>query len=103
MKRIFATLLALTLALSLTACGSKSDSSDNSAPADAETPAETPEESTGSWAPDGPVTMIVSYKAERHGPDRPYSGPVCREVRRSDHRHRQRGRWFRLHRLVQAG
>lgn len=60
MKRIFATLLALTLALSLTACGSKSDSG-NSAPA--ETPAETPAESTGSWAPDGPVTMIVSYKA----------------------------------------
>lgn len=60
MKRIFATLLALTLALSLTACGSKSDSG-SSAPA--ETPAETPAESTGSWAPDGPVTMIVSYKA----------------------------------------
>lgn len=33
MKRIFATLLALTLVLSLTACGSKSDSG-SSAPAE---------------------------------------------------------------------
>lgn len=61
MKKLFALLLALCMVFALCACGSSSAPAATEAPA-ADAPAEAPAESTG-WAPDGPVTMIVAYKA----------------------------------------
>ena len=62
MKKFFALLLALCMIFALAACGSSAPA----APAATETPAaEEPAEnaeSTG-WAPDGPVNVIVAYKA----------------------------------------
>ena len=58
MKKVFALILALCMVFALCACGQ------TAAPAATEAPAAdaAPAEDTG-WAPDGPVTMIVAYKA----------------------------------------
>ncbi len=56
MKKLFALILALCMVFALCACGQ------SAAPAATEAPAEAPAETEG-WKPDGPVTMIVSYKA----------------------------------------
>ena len=61
MKKFLALILALCMVFALCACGSSSAPAATEAPA-ADAPAEAPAESTG-WAPDGPVTMIVAYKA----------------------------------------
>lgn len=63
MKKILALLLALCMVFALCACGQKAPA-ESQAPAESETPAESeaPAETTG-WAPDGPVTLIVAYKA----------------------------------------
>lgn len=66
MKKVFALLLALCMVFALCACG-QTEAPAAETPAEApaaETPAEasTEAETTG-WAPDGPVTMIVAYKA----------------------------------------
>ncbi len=73
MKKIIALLLALVMVFALAACGEKAPAEET--PAE-ETPAEAPAEETPAeetpaeeapaaegWAPDGPVTMIVAYKA----------------------------------------
>ena len=62
MKKLFAMILALCMVFALCACGATEEAP---AQAPAETPAETPAEAPAdtAWAPDGPVTMIVSYKA----------------------------------------
>ena len=62
MKKVFALILALCMVFALCACGQTAAPAATEAPA-ADTAADAaPAESTG-WAPDGPVTMIVSYKA----------------------------------------
>lgn len=63
MKKILALVLALCMVFALCACGQKAPA-ESQAPAESEAPAEgeAPAETTG-WAPDGPVTMIVAYKA----------------------------------------
>ena len=63
MKKFLALMMALMMALSLVACGG----ADKPAPSPSDSPSNAPAE-TGStepegWAPDGPVTMIVAYKA----------------------------------------
>ena len=66
MKKLLAMLLALCMVFALCACGSNASAPAASPAADA-TDAPAAEESTApettGWAPDGPVTMIVSYKA----------------------------------------
>ena len=69
MKKLLAMLLALCMVFALCACGAEKaeEAPAQEAPAEeapaAEAPAEeAPAEETG-WAPDGTVTMIVSYKA----------------------------------------
>lgn len=65
MKKILALLLALCMVFALCACGQKAPA-ESQAPAESETPAESEapaEGETTGWAPDGPVTMIVAYKA----------------------------------------
>ena len=73
MKKFLAILLTAGMVLSLAACGGSKPAETTAAPA-AETTAaaaaaapaaaEAPAaEAAGAWAPDGPVTMIVSYKA----------------------------------------
>ena len=69
MKKLLAMLLALCMVFALCACGAEKaeEAPAQEAPAQeapaAEAPAEeAPAEETG-WAPDGTVTMIVSYKA----------------------------------------
>ena len=60
-KRIVSLLLALVMVFALCACGQPAAPAEAPAPA-VEAPAEeTPAETA--WAPNGPVTMIVSYKA----------------------------------------
>ena len=61
MKKVFALILALCMVFALCACGQTAAPVTTEAPA-ADAAADAPAESTG-WAPDGPVTMIVSYKA----------------------------------------
>lgn len=63
MKKILALVLALCMVFALCACGQKAPA-ESQAPAESEAPAEgeAPAETTG-WAPDGPVTLIVAYKA----------------------------------------
>ena len=62
MKKLIAMLLALVMLLALCACGQTAEPAATEAPA-ADTAADAaPAEDTG-WAPDGPVTMIVAYKA----------------------------------------
>ena len=51
MKKILAIALALCMVFSLAACGGSGSSSGGSS------------SSGGEWAPDGPITMIVAYKA----------------------------------------
>ena len=65
MKKIFALILALCMVLALCACGATEEAPAPApaAPATNEAPAETPAEAPAAWAPTGPVTMIVSYKA----------------------------------------
>ena len=61
MKKYLALILALCMVFALCACG---DAAPAATEAPAEAPADAPAESeTTAWAPDGPVTMIVSYKA----------------------------------------
>lgn len=62
MKKYLALILALCLVFALCACGSQPEAE---APAEdaAQAPAEDAAVSTEGWAPDGPVTMIVSYAA----------------------------------------
>ena len=66
MKKYLALILALCMVFALCACGSSASAPAASPAADA-TDAPAAEESTApettGWAPDGPVTMIVSYKA----------------------------------------
>lgn len=61
MKKYLALILALCMVLALCACGSQSAPAATEAPA-AEAPAEEAPAAEG-WAPNGPVTMIVAYKA----------------------------------------
>ena len=62
MKEYLALILALCMVFALCACGSQPEAE---APAEdaAQAPAEDAAVSTEGWAPDGPVTMIVSYAA----------------------------------------
>ena len=62
MKKYLALILALCMVFALCACGSQPEAE---APAEdaAQAPAEDAAVSTEGWAPDGPVTMIVSYAA----------------------------------------
>lgn len=64
MKKILALVLALCMVFALCACGSSPAPAESQAPAEPETdtPAEGETPAEG-WAPDGPVTMIVAYKA----------------------------------------
>ncbi len=64
MKKLFALILALCMVFALCACGQSAAPAATEAPAEApaDAPAEAPAEAEG-WKPDGPVTMIVSYKA----------------------------------------
>ena len=64
MKKAFVLFLALCMMFALCACGQTEAPAQPETPAEpqTETPAEAPAETTG-WAPDGPVTMIVAYKA----------------------------------------
>ena len=64
MKKAFALFLALCMMFALCACGQTEAPAQPKTPAEpqTETPAEAPAETTG-WAPNGPVTMIVAYKA----------------------------------------
>ena len=60
MKKIFAMILALCMVFALCACGASEPAPAPAAPAEAPAaPAEAPK----AWAPTGPVTMTVSYKA----------------------------------------
>ena len=61
MKKYLALILALCMVFALCACGSKTEAPAAEAPA-AEAPAAEAPAAEG-WAPDGPVTMIVAYKA----------------------------------------
>ena len=61
MKKYLALILALCMVFALCACGAKEEAP-AAAPAAPAAPAEAPAEAEA-WAPDGPVTMIVSYKA----------------------------------------
>lgn len=64
MKKILAALLALTMTMGLAACGgTQSSSSGASAAAPAASAAPASSGAAASWTPDGPVNMIVSYKA----------------------------------------
>ena len=64
MKKAFALFLALCMMFALCACGQTEAPAQPETPAEpqTETPAEAPAETTG-WTPNGPVTMIVAYKA----------------------------------------
>ncbi len=64
MKKAFSLFLALCMVFALCACGQTEAPAQPETPAEpqTETPAEAPAETTG-WAPNGPVTMIVAYKA----------------------------------------
>jgi len=60
MKRLFALLLVACMMFTLCACGAKEEAPK----AEPEAPAEeAPVEEAAAWAPDGPITMIVAYKA----------------------------------------
>ena len=65
MKKAFALLLALCMVFALCACGQTEAPAQTETPAEPQTeaPAEAPAEESAGWAPDGPVTMIVAYKA----------------------------------------
>ena len=65
MKKAFALLLALCMVFALCACGQTEAPAQTETPAEPQTeaPAEAPAEESVGWAPDGPVTMIVAYKA----------------------------------------
>lgn len=61
MKRLFFLVFSLCAALALAACGGSAPAPAATAPAPSEPPA--PASESAAWAPDGPVTMIVAYKA----------------------------------------
>ena len=62
MKKLFAALLALTMTMSLAACGgTQSGGAASNAGSTAQSASGSA--ATGSWAPDGPVNLIVAYKA----------------------------------------
>ena len=60
MKKVLALILALCMVFALCACGQKPAPAESQAPAEDNEPVA--DEATG-WAPDGPVTLIVSYAA----------------------------------------
>lgn len=60
MKKYLALILALCMVFALCACGSQPAPAATEAPAAEAPAAEAPAEG---WAPDGPITMIVAYKA----------------------------------------
>lgn len=64
MKKILALILALCMVFALCACGETSAPAESAAPEASEAPADesAAPEATG-WAPDGPVTLVVAYKA----------------------------------------
>ena len=61
MKKYFALVLALCMVFALCACGQSAAPAATPAPAASEAPAAPAEPEA--WAPNGPVTMIVAYKA----------------------------------------
>ena len=61
MKKYFALVLALCMVFALCACGQSAAPAATAAPAASEAPAAPAEPEA--WAPNGPVTMIVAYKA----------------------------------------
>ena len=61
MKKYFALILALCMVFALCACGQSAAPAATPAPAASEAPAAPAEPEA--WAPNGPVTMIVAYKA----------------------------------------
>ena len=61
MIKLFSVILILCAALALTACASAGPVPDPQPSASPEASAAEPERAA--WAPDGPVTMIVAYKA----------------------------------------
>ena len=61
MKKYFALILALCMVFALCACGQSAAPAATAAPAASEAPAAPAEPEA--WAPNGPVTMIVAYKA----------------------------------------
>ena len=64
MKKIFAMILALCMVFALCACGASEPAPAPEAPATNDAPAAPAEpEAPKAWAPTGPVTMTVSYKA----------------------------------------
>ena len=64
MKKIFALILALCMVFALCACGASEPAPAPEAPATNDAPAAPAEpEAPKAWAPTGPVTMTVSYKA----------------------------------------
>ena len=69
MKKFLALILALCMVFALCACGGGGAA----------------KTSGGPFAPDGPVTLIVAYKAGS-GRSRPHPRSVCRKVYRPDGR-----------------
>ncbi|MBE6969415.1 MAG: tripartite tricarboxylate transporter substrate binding protein, partial [Ruminococcaceae bacterium] len=64
MKKLLAMMLALCMVFALCACGAEKAEEAPAAEAPAaEAPAAEAPAEEAAWAPDGPVTMIVSYKA----------------------------------------
>lgn len=65
MKKFLALVLALCMVFALCACGATEEAPAPApaAPAANDAPAETPAEAPAAWAPNGPVTVTVSYKA----------------------------------------
>ena len=87
MKKVFALIIALCMVFALCACGQTAAPAEKPA---ADTAADAaPAESTG-WAPDGPVTMIVAYKAGNGTDVTARVLAVRREVHRPDCRYRER-------------
>ena len=62
MKKLFAALLALTMTMSLAACGG-TQSGGAASNAGSAAQSASGSAASGSWAPDGPVNLIVAYKA----------------------------------------
>ncbi len=62
MKKFLALALALCMVFALCACGQPAAPAEEPAPAE-EAPAGETTAETAAWAPNGPVTMIVAYKA----------------------------------------
>lgn len=61
-KKLLAVLLTVAMVATMAACGSKEEPAAEEPAVEEEAAEEAPEEAEA-WAPDGPVTMIVAYKA----------------------------------------